>query len=110
MIRDLFASPEVAVRECTCLEEAVRVSREFKPDWITMDVETTRIQSLAVTAVLRAEHPAIRMVVITGDDHPVFVSRAEEPGATIFLRKEDLHELSSLLGSTRSALRSDRML
>ena len=100
-IRKLFTSLEVAVRECTCLEEAVRVAREFKPDWITIDVETTRIQSLAVTAVLRAEHPAIRIVTITGDVQPALVSRTEEPEAMIFVRKDNLHQLPALLVSTR---------
>ena len=70
-------------------------------DWITIDVETTRIQSLAVTAVLRAEHPAIRIVTITGDVQPALVSRTEEPGAMIFLRKDNLHQLPALLASTR---------
>lgn len=104
-IRKLFTSPDVAIRECTSLEEAVRVAREFKPNWITLDVETTRIQSLAVTAVLRAEHPAIRIAVIIGDVQPALAVRMEQPETMIFVPKENLSQLPLLLGSARRAER-----
>ena len=100
-IRKLFTSPDVAIRECTSLEEAVRVAREFKPNWITLDVEITRIQSLAVTAVLRAEHPAIRIAVIIRDVQPALAVRMEEPETMIFVPKENLSQLPLLLGSAR---------
>jgi CheY-like chemotaxis protein len=97
MIRKLLASPRVAIRECASAEEAVRTAREFKPDWITMDVHMPGIHGLAAAAALRAENPAVRIVIVAADDRLYLRRLALESGAVGYVCKENLHELQELL-------------
>jgi len=97
MIRKLVSSPRVAIRECASAEEALRTGREFKPDWITMDIHMPGTNGLAAAIALRAEHPNAQIVIVTGDDRSYLRRLAHEAGAVRYICKENLHELQELL-------------
>src|SRR5690242_1156653 len=64
MIRKALKLPGVIVCECLSGDEAVRLAREFKPDWVTMDVWMPGSNGFESTKALHKEHPAARVMII----------------------------------------------
>ncbi len=67
--------------------EAMRLVAELRPDVVLMDVDLPDVEGIVATERLRAEHPATRIVVLTGSTEPSLVGRATAAGASGFLTK-----------------------
>ncbi len=69
-------------------EEAVRLVAEQKPDVVLMDLRMPRLDGVAATARIRAEHPRTEVVVLTtyADDDSLFP--ALQAGARGYLTKD----------------------
>lgn len=97
LIRQLVTPPATAVRECACAVDAVATAREFAPDIVLMDVRLPDVDGIEATRILRAECPAVRVVIVTAYDHPAVRRSALAAGASHFLLKDNLPELPDLL-------------
>lgn len=103
MIRQLAALPAEAVRECACGEEAIRVAREFAPDVVTMDIRLPGLGGFAVTRVIRAVHPATRVVMVSSYDQPELRQAAHLAGAASYVVKDNLGQLRPILAPHEAA-------
>lgn len=84
----LTAEPDlVVVGEAADGAEALRLCRELRPDLVLLDVRMPTLDGLAATRALRAAFPAIAVVVVTIYDHPDYLLRALEAGASGYLLK-----------------------
>ena len=109
LIRELVATASDAVYECTSGNEAVRVARFFKPDYVTMDVRLPGLDGFATTQAICALQPAARVVMVTSFDQPEFRRCAAEAGAIGDVVKENLSELRAALLDPRASIgRRDR--
>lgn len=97
MIREMLTFPGIIHCECASGEEAMEKAREFKPDWITMDVRMPGLNGFQAAAMLQQAHPATRIVIVTTDNHPHLRQMASVVGAVGFFRKENLIELRQLV-------------
>ena len=97
MIRQLLAAPGDSFIECGTGEEAVNAARDFKPDYVTMDVRLPDLSGLEAARVIRAIHPPCRLIIVTSYDQPFLRQTASEVGAIAYVLKDNLAELRSVL-------------
>lgn len=97
MIRKFLDFPGITYCECASGNEAVAHAREFKPDWVTMDVHMPGNNGFQSTEALRAACPAARVMIVTSDNQPHFRQLAREVGAIGLIAKENLMALRMML-------------
>jgi CheY-like chemotaxis protein len=97
MIREMLTFPGVTLCECASGNEALEKAREFKPDWITMDIRMPGLNGFQAASLLQDAYPATRIVFVTNDNHPHLRQMARVVGAVAYFQKENLPELRELL-------------
>lgn len=68
-------------------EEAVRLSRELKPDIVVMDIVMPKINGIEATRRIRKESPATAVLILTAYDDDRYVTGLLEAGAAGYLLK-----------------------
>jgi two-component system, NarL family, invasion response regulator UvrY len=97
MIRRVLDLPGITICECASGEEALQQVREFKPHWVTMDVNMPGLNGFQSTEALRAEHPSARVVIVTSYAEVHYRDRSRAAGAIALISKENLAELRLLV-------------
>jgi DNA-binding NarL/FixJ family response regulator len=97
MIRQFLALPGVTFCECASGEEALQQVREFKPHWVTMDVNMPGLHGFQSTEALRAELPSARVVIVSSFSETHYHQLSRTAGAVAFISKENLMSLRTLL-------------
>jgi CheY-like chemotaxis protein len=98
MIRQLLIGPGDSFVECATGEAAVRAARDFKPDYVTMDIRLPDLSGLEAARAIRVAHPPSRLVIVTSYDQPFLRQTASELGAIAYVLKDNLAELHSVFG------------
>jgi DNA-binding NarL/FixJ family response regulator len=105
----LEAEPDIEVAgEAADGAEAIDAVRMLRPDVVLMDVRMPRMDGIEATRQLVAQHPSIRIVVLTTFDLDEYAFAALRAGASGFLLKDaHPHELT---GAIRAAHGGDAVL
>lgn len=85
--RLLAEEPDIEIREATAGREALSAVREQRPDLVVLDLNMPGIGGLEVIARLKAEHGALRILVLTMHDDAIHVTRALQAGAAGYVSK-----------------------
>jgi two-component system response regulator DesR len=94
MVRGALASllalePDIeVVAEAARGDEALAAARAAGPDVALLDIEMPGGDGLSTAAILRAELPACRVLILTTFGRPGYLRRAMEAGASGFLLKD----------------------
>jgi len=99
LIRKFLALPGVTILECVSGEEAVACARDFKPDWVTMDVDMPGLDGFESTKALKQAYPEARVMIVTSFNEPAFRNRARSVGAIGYILKENILALRVMLES-----------
>lgn len=75
------------VRRATTMAEAEALAASVRPDVVIVDVDLGREDGLLLTQRLRAEHPEIRVVVLTCHEDAATACAAVRAGASAFVPK-----------------------
>jgi DNA-binding NarL/FixJ family response regulator len=76
------------VGEATDGNEVARAVAEYRPDVVLMDIRMPGMDGLAATELLRAQHGAPEVIVLTTFEADDYVMRALRAGASGFLLKD----------------------
>ncbi|MBN1992242.1 MAG: response regulator transcription factor [Anaerolineae bacterium] len=68
-------------------EEAVQLTHELQPDVVVMDVRMPKISGVEATRRIKAEHPDVRVLVLTAHDDDEYVFALLQAGANGYLLK-----------------------
>lgn len=89
-------------------EEAVRLTAELQPDVVVMDVRMPRMSGVEATRRIKAEHPEVRVLVLTAHDDDEYVFALLQAGANGYLMKtaeiEELVKAIRTVAGGQSAL------
>lgn len=99
MIRELLATPGDPLQECASADEAVRLTPEFHPDCVTMDVCMPGQCAFAATRAIRATHPGVCVIFVSSYDAPVLRQSALAAGAAAYVVKDNLADLPRVFAS-----------
>jgi DNA-binding NarL/FixJ family response regulator len=89
-------------------DEALAQVAALAPDVVLMDLRMPRTDGVAATALIVAEHPPTKVLVLTTYDTDGDIVRAVEAGATGYLLKDTPR--AQLVEAVRSASRGDTVL
>jgi DNA-binding NarL/FixJ family response regulator len=87
---------------------AVALADRFTPDVVLMDLRMPRMDGVAATGKIKAEHPEIQILVLTTYETDADILRAVEEGATGFLLKDASEE--NLFDAIRQTARGETPL
>ncbi len=105
----LETSPDFAVvGEAADGEEAVRLTRELRPDVTCMDIQMPGMDGLRATARISAERGATAVLVLTTFDQDDYVFSALRAGASGFIIKTAPPE--TILDAVRTVAAGDALL
>ncbi len=96
------------VGEATTGEEAIKFSRDIKPDVVLMDVRMPGIGGLEATRKLVRQLPEIKVVAVTACDDDPFPSRLLKAGAVGFITKDA--DLDEMVRAIRSVMAGQRYI
>lgn len=88
--------------------EALAMVAALTPDVVLMDLRMPRMDGATATGRLAADHPAVRVLVLTTYDTDADIVRAVEAGATGYLLKDT--PLPQLADAVRAAARGETVL
>lgn len=97
VIRKFLTMPGVTFQECASGEEAVVCAREFKPNWVTMDIQLPGLNGFESTAAIKQAHPETRVLIVSAYNERHFHEMARSCGATGFIVKENILALRLML-------------
>lgn len=97
LIRGYLTMPGLIVQECGSGHDALARVQDFKPHWITMDVQMPGLNGFETTKAIKQVHPEARVMIVTSFNDPHFRQLANSAGACGFILKENLLALRLLL-------------
>ena len=97
VIRRILHGLATEVCECGNGAEACALYATQQPDWVLMDVEMPEVNGIAATALIRANFPEARILIVTNYDDTSLRQAAQEAGASGYLLKDNLWELRQRL-------------
>jgi two-component system response regulator NreC len=84
----LRTSPEFAIVGEACDgEEAVRLAAELQPDIVMMDISMPRLDGIGATRLIKQQHPAVRIIVLTVYEQEEYVYQILHAGASGYVLK-----------------------
>jgi CheY-like chemotaxis protein len=97
LIRGYLAMPGLMVQECASGHDALDRVQDFKPHWVTMDVQMPGLNGFETTKAIKKVHPEARVMIVTSFNDPHFRQLADSAGASGFILKENLLALRLML-------------
>jgi DNA-binding NarL/FixJ family response regulator len=91
------------VGEASSGPSALEAIRTLQPDLVCLDVLMPGLDGISILRTIREEHPAIRVVLVTGQSTAEVVAQARELGAHGFVVKP--FSAAKVLAAIRGALR-----
>ena len=76
-----------SIREAGDGEEAVQMSREYRPDIILMDLAMPRLNGLEATRIIKEENPESCIVICSVYNESIYFKAAFDHGADAFMQK-----------------------
>lgn len=89
-------------------DEVAGAVRAHTPDAVLLDIEMPGASGLDAAAELRAQHPELKVLILTTFGRPGYLRRAMETGADAFLVKDA--PAAGLADAVRRVLRGERVI
>jgi len=103
LVRVLCDEPDMTVcGEADTAQKAVSIIPECKPDLMIVDISLKDIDGLRLTKLVRRQHPAMRILVLSMHDQYLYAGKALRAGANGYLMKEETTE--RLIEAVRAVL------
>ncbi|MBI5606449.1 MAG: response regulator transcription factor [Deltaproteobacteria bacterium] len=97
--------PSMPIEEATDGSEALRKVERFHPKLILIDLQLPGENGLKVTARIKAKHPDVSIIIVTGHDLEEYRTAALQHGALDLFTKDSINyeKLETVVRSIKSA-------
>jgi two-component system, NarL family, response regulator DegU len=102
LIRRVVCDLVSDVEECGDGSEALAAYHQYRPDWVVMDIEMSRMDGITATREILEAFPAARIVIVSKHDDEHIREAAQAAGACGYVLKENLLAIRTLLESCSS--------
>ncbi|MGD8782324.1 MAG: response regulator transcription factor [Ignavibacteria bacterium] len=85
---------------CVELDDGLNVNsvyREFKPDWVLLDIMMKKVDGLTAAKRLKEEFPEARFAIVSDFSDKLFREAAIKLGASAFIPKENIFYLTEII-------------
>ena len=97
MIKELVGDLTEGFTECGDGSQALEAYRQYRPNWVLMDIKMKEMDGLVATRQIKAAFPEARIIIVTGYDDARLREAAHSAGASAYVNKENLLELRQIL-------------
>ncbi len=105
----LSREPDITVvAEAANGQQSVTAARKHLPDIVIMDISMPDMDGLEATRIIRAEHPAVQVLILTMHESDEFFFRALEAGAAGYIVKKAA--MDDLVSGVRNVARGGAVL
>lgn len=87
------------VLECEDGETAIANCKNFKPDWILMDIKMGKMNGIAASEKIKQILPAVKIAFVTSYDDKLYRAAAQKLGIKYFFTKTYLLDIRKTLES-----------
>ena len=101
MIKKLVGDLTEAFTEYGDGSQALEAYRQYRPDWVLMDIKMEEMDGLVATRQIKAAYPEARIIIVTGHDDARLREAARSAGACAYVNKEKLLQLREILLQVR---------
>ena len=101
LIRETVREFAETIIECADGDEAFAAYQANLPNWVLMDIQMPRVDGFTASREILAGYPNANICIVTDYGDARTRARATEAGATVFVLKEKLEELKTLLGTRK---------
>lgn len=84
------------------LDDGLNVSsvyKEFKPDWVLLDIVMKNVNGIKAAENLKKDYPEATFAIVSDYSDDVYRKRAAKLGCAAFISKENLFELVEIIQS-----------
>lgn len=96
------------VSEASSAEEAIRVSDEFKPDVVVMDIRLPGESGIEACRQIKNKHPQVQIIMLTSYAEDELIFKALEAGASGYVLKQVGNQ--QLINALEAACRGESVL
>ena len=89
-IRQVLTETSTEIYECTDGQWALQAYREYRPDWVFMDIKMNLKDGITATREIHEEFPEAKIIIVTEYSDDVFRKEAKVAGAIDYVLKEHL--------------------
>ena len=89
------------ITECEDGDEAFTAYQAHRPDWVLMDIQMPRVDGFTASRQIKTTYPDANICIVTDFGDAQTRCAANEVGASAFVLKENLADLSQLFGAMR---------
>ncbi len=100
VLKEFVADLAGEVSEARDGSEAVALYASQRPDWVLMDWRMKPLDGIHATALIKAQFPEARIVIVSQYGDPELRALANQAGACACILKENVEELLSILTVT----------
>ena len=93
LIAEIIKSKTKSVVECVDGLDAVGKYRTRQPDWVLMDMQVKKMDSLKATELIHQYFPKAKVMIVSQDDTPEMRMAAHTAGVAAFVPKDNLMEI-----------------
>jgi DNA-binding NarL/FixJ family response regulator len=99
-LREILLKPEDECRELDDGSGVNEAYREFRPDWVLLDIRMPKINGFEAGRRLKQSYPEARFITISNYSDARFRQMAQQIGAAAFVAKDNLEALPEIILQT----------
>jgi CheY-like chemotaxis protein len=97
MIRNVVKELAEEIFECADGSEALTLYKQYRPDWVLMDIRMQGLDGLSATRQIRSAFADAKIIMITNYDDVRLREAARQAGACDYVLKENLLDVLCIL-------------
>ncbi len=84
------------INECEDGDDAIKTYKEFKPDWVLMDIKMKKMDGLKAMREIKTNHPEAKIIIVSQFNDKRIIEASIRSGAIEFVNKDNLERIEEI--------------